>query len=83
MASIDNKKADDMIPKPWIIECLKMFGISEEHIKFMMKAMKNRKMEFATGRQTLAEIKKKNKNKTTNKPKEASFRGIHSCHYYL
>ena len=57
MLWIDYKTADDMVLQTWIIECLKMNQISDKLIKFIMKAMKNQKVELATGRQTLAEVK--------------------------
>ena len=35
MAWIDNKKAYDMVPQSWIINCLKMFKILDEIIECM------------------------------------------------
>ena len=40
MALIDYKKAYDMIPQSWIINCLKMYQISDEVINFIKKTMK-------------------------------------------
>ena len=37
---IDNKKAFDMAPQSWIINCLKMFKISDEVMNFIEKTMK-------------------------------------------
>ena len=45
MAWIDDKKAYDMIPQSWIINCLKMYKISHEVINFIEKSMKTRKMK--------------------------------------
>ena len=41
MVWIDNKKAYDMDPQIWIIDCLKMYQISGEVIKFIKNTMKN------------------------------------------
>ena len=43
MAWIDYKKAYDMIPQSWIINCLKMYKISHEVINFIVK--KHEKLE--------------------------------------
>ena len=40
MAWIDYKKAHDMVPQSWIINCLKMYKISDEVIEFIEKTMK-------------------------------------------
>ena len=37
MAWIDYKKAHDMVPQSWIINCLKMYKISHEIINFIEK----------------------------------------------
>ena len=37
---IDYKKAYDMVPQSWIINCLKMYKISDEVINFIEKIMK-------------------------------------------
>ena len=41
MAWIDDKKAYDMVPQSWIINCLKMYKISHETINFIEKTMEN------------------------------------------
>ena len=41
MAWIDYKKAYDMVPQSWIINCLKMYKITDEVINFIEKTMKN------------------------------------------
>ena len=48
MAWIDHEKANDMVPQSWIIEYLKMYRISDKVIKFIIKAMKNFKVELTT-----------------------------------
>ena len=40
MAWIDYKKAYDMGPQSWIINCLKLYKISHEIINFIEKTMK-------------------------------------------
>ena len=57
MAWIDYKKADDMVPQSWIINCLKMYKISHEVINFIEKTMKTGRVELTAGGKSLAEIK--------------------------
>ena len=57
MASIDYKKAYDMVPQSWIINCLKMYKISHEVINLIEKTMKNWRVESTTGGKSLAETK--------------------------
>ena len=40
LAWIDNKKAYDIVPQTWIINCLKMYKISHEVMNFIEKSMK-------------------------------------------
>ena len=40
MVWTDNKKAFDMVPQTWVINCLKMHKISDEVINFIEKTMK-------------------------------------------
>ena len=49
MAWIDYKKAYDMVPQSWIINCLKMYKISHEIINFIEKNMKNWRVELTAG----------------------------------
>ena len=56
MAWIDYRQAYDMVPQTWIIECLKMYKISDKVINFITKAMKNWKIELTAGGQSLAEV---------------------------
>ena len=46
-----------MIPQSWIIECLKMYKLSDNVIKFITKAMEGWKVELTAGGQALAEVK--------------------------
>ena len=57
MAWIDYKKAYDMVPQSWIINCLKMYKISDEVINFIKKTMKTWKVELTAGGRSLAEVK--------------------------
>ena len=57
MTWIDYKKAYDMTSQSWVIDCLKMYKISDEVIKFIKKTVKNWRMELITGRKSLAEVK--------------------------
>ena len=58
MAWIDNKKAYDMVPQSWIINCLKMYKISHVVINFIEKKyMKNWRVELTAEGKSLAERK--------------------------
>ena len=49
MAWIDYKKAYDMVPQSWIINCLKMYKISEE-VKLSRENQKNLESEIDSRR---------------------------------
>ena len=53
----DYKKAYYMVPRNWIIKCLKMFKISHATINFIEKTMKSCRVELTPGRKSLAETK--------------------------
>ena len=57
IARIDYKKAYDMVPQSWIINCLKMYKISDEVINFTEKTMKTWRVELTAGGRSLAEAK--------------------------
>ena len=57
MAWIDYKKAYDMVPQSWIINCLKMYKISREVIHFIDKTMRTWRVELTAGGRSLAEAK--------------------------
>ena len=46
-----------MVPQSGIINCLKMYKISDEVINFIEKTMKTRKVELTAGEKSLAETK--------------------------
>ena len=50
-------KVYDMAPQSWIINCLKMYKISDEVINFIEKTMKTWRVELTAGRRSLAEAK--------------------------
>ena len=57
IAWTEYKKAYDMVPQSWIINCLKMYKISHKVINFIEKTMKTWRVEFTVGRRSLAETK--------------------------
>ena len=57
MAWIDYKKAYDMVPQRWIINCLKKYKVSHKIINSSKKIMKNWRVELTAGGKTLAETK--------------------------
>ena len=57
MALIDYKKAYDIVPQSWIINCLKMYQISDEVKNFIEKTMKTWKVELTAGRRSLGVAK--------------------------
>ena len=50
MAWIDNKKAYNMVPQRWIINCFKMYKISHEVINFIEETMKDWRVELTKNR---------------------------------
>ena len=57
MAWIDYKKAYAMVLQSWIINCLKMYKISDEVINVIEKTMKTWRVELTAGGKSLAETK--------------------------
>ncbi len=57
MAWIDYKKALDIGPQSLIINCLKMYKISDEVMNFIEKTMKTWRVELTAGGRSLAETK--------------------------
>ena len=57
MAWINYKKSNEIIPQPWMIECRKMYKLSDWIINFIMNVMKKRKVVLTTGGRTLAQMK--------------------------
>ena len=60
MEWIEDEKAYDIVAQSWIINCLKMYKISSEVIKFIGNTMENWRVELtARGKKLQSEIKKK------------------------
>ena len=57
MVRIDYKKVYDMVLQSWIINCLRMYEISDEVINFIKKTMKTGEVELTAGRKSLAQAK--------------------------
>ena len=57
MAWVDNEKAYGMVQQTCIVNCLKMYKLSNKVIKFITEVMKNWKVELTAGRKTLAKMK--------------------------
>ena len=57
VAWIDYRKAYDMVPHSWIIECLKMIGVSENIITLIKNSMKNWETILTAGNEELGNVK--------------------------
>ena len=53
MVWIDYRKAYDSVPHSWIVECLKMYGIAENIITFIVKSMTMWKTELQLNQETI------------------------------
>ena len=56
MCWIDYRKAYDLIPHSWILECLMCFGISEKICKLLEKSMKPWCVELTCGKHVLGKV---------------------------
>ena len=56
MAWIDYKKAYDMVPHSWIIECLNLFGVAENIKSLLVNSMEKRKVMLCSGNSELGEV---------------------------
>ena len=56
MAWIDYKKAYDMVPHPWIIECLDLFGVAENIKSLLVNSMEKWKVMLCSGNSELGEV---------------------------
>ena len=56
MCWIDYRKAYDLIPHSWILECLMCFGISEEICNLLEKSMKSWCVELTCGENVLGQV---------------------------
>ena len=53
---VDYRKAYDMVPHSWILECLKSLGISDNIQLFLEKTMKTWRVELTCANQQLGEV---------------------------
>ena len=56
MAWIDYKKAYDMVPHSWIIECLDLFGVAENIKSLLVNSMEKWKVMLCSGNSELCEV---------------------------
>ena len=56
MGWVDYRKAYDMVPHSWILECLKSLGISDNIQRFLEKTMKTWRVELTCVNQQLGEV---------------------------
>ena len=56
MAWIDYKKAYNMVPHSWIIECLGLFGVAENIKSSLVNSMKKWKVILCSGNSELGEV---------------------------
>ena len=56
MAWIDCKKAYDMVPHSWIIECLDFFGVAENIKSLLVNSMEKWKVMLCSGNSQLGEV---------------------------
>ena len=56
MAWIDYKKAYDIVPHSWIIECLDLFGVAENIKRLLVNSMKKWKVMLCSGNSELGEV---------------------------
>ena len=54
---IDYRKATDMVPQRWILNCLKMYKITDQVVQFIEKTMQTWRIELTTGGKSLEEVK--------------------------
>ena len=56
MSWIDYKKAYDMVPHSWIIECLDFFGVAQNIKSLLVKSMEKWKVMLCSGNSELGEV---------------------------
>ena len=57
MGWIDYRKAFDMVPHSWVLECLQILGINNTLTKFLEKTMKDWRVELTCANESLGEVK--------------------------
>ena len=56
MAWIDYKKAYDMVPHPWIIDCLETVRLNEKIRRLLAESMKSWQVELTSGEENLGVV---------------------------
>ena len=56
MAWIDYKKAYDIVPHSWIIECLGLFGVAQNIQNLLVNSMEKWKIMLCSGNSELGEV---------------------------
>ena len=56
MAWIDYRKAYDMVPHSWIVECLQLFGIADNIRDLLVNSMKKWRTELTSCSEVLGEV---------------------------
>ena len=56
MAYTDYKKAYDMVPHSWIIECLDLLGIAEDIKSLLVNSVEKWKVMLCSGNSELSEV---------------------------
>ena len=56
MAWIEYRKAYDMFPHSWILECMRLTGVSEDIMQMVEKSMQNWKTKLTSAGKELAEV---------------------------
>ena len=59
MAWIDYKKAYDMVPHLWILECLDLFGVAKNIKSLLVNIMEKWKVMLCSGNFELGEVETK------------------------
>ena len=57
MACVDYKKAYDMVPHSWIVECLEIFGIANNFREFLKDIMQSWGTELMSCGHVLSTVK--------------------------
>ena len=57
MAWIDYKKAYDMVPHYWVVQCLDLFGVAENIKSLLVNSMEKWKVMLCSGNSELGEVK--------------------------
>ena len=56
MAWVNYRKAYELIPHSWVIECMEMFGIAENLRTFLQKSMQQWRLSLTANGEDLGEV---------------------------